>query len=280
MSSAIPVLSMPYWPSGEQVLAAAFGQADGIAHAWRLVSWLWSLAPQVAVFVPMVLLILACHELGHCAMAGMIGLKVRRIVVGSPKGKLLLRLRLGDQIIEVFRRLPVFTSLDVGEDAWPEDGFWQRCALALGGPLTNLGLVLLTGWIVAGLDGTVLGLRFLASSFRAIALLPSLPFGGGSPGGSFGGPIQEVLGLAQAQGFGWVGSCWMLLNALMGTANLIPFPTLDGGLLVLAVLMRFGRRGEAVTSRLGLWYERTRQAAWLPLIVVTFLFLPVVASLT
>ena len=182
---------------------------------------------------------------------------------------LFVRFHLAGQTIEIFRRMPLFIALDVDNEALVQAGLWKQCAVALAGPLTNFGLALLTGWVLLGLEGAGLALDFVAASFRGIATFLLMPFGLGNPVRFFQGPLQETLALARASGIQGVAAWWILLNAFLGVANLIPLPALDGGLVLVSILMSFRRRRDAAMAMLSRWREwAVRVVVWLPWMVI------------
>jgi len=253
------VLNMPAWLTQGQISRAISRHADLFARVWPAVL-------QVGVFALLVILLMVLHELGHYAIAALTGMKVNRIVIGSPKGKLLIRFELAGQPIEIYRKIPIFMALDVDDDALIQANFWKRTIFALAGPATNFLLVFLTGWILLGAThGTGMALDFISGTFRAIAVFFLSPFGVGSSAEFFNGFLQETIVVAGASGLGSAAVWWMLLNALIGAANLIPLPALDGGLVLVSLLMRWGKDEEAEAAAFERWYQwAPRVASWLP----------------
>ena len=253
------VLNMPPWLTQGQISLAISRHAGFFMRVWPAVL-------QVGVFVLLVILLMVLHELGHYAIAVLTGMKVNRIVVGSPKGKLLVRFELAGQTIEIYRKIPIFMALDVDDDALIQAGFWKRTIFALAGPAINFLLVFLTGCILLGVThGTAIALDFISGTFRAIVVFFLSPIGVGNSAEFFNGFFQETIAAAGASGLGSAAVWWMLLNALIGAANLIPLPALDGGLVLVSLMMRWGKDEEAAAATFERWYQwAPRVAAWLP----------------
>jgi membrane-associated protease RseP (regulator of RpoE activity) len=218
----------------------------------------------IVLFALMVIALMILHELGHYAVAALSGLPVSRIVVGSPKGKLLARIHIGRQPVEIYRRVPVMMALDVDDAALIQAGFWRRCLFGAAGPATNFLLVLLAAVGSVGLArGAALAGDFISANLRAFGVFFLAPFGVGSSADFFTGFLPT------ASGAGTLAVWWMELNALIGVANIFPLPALDGGVIMVSLLMTVARDRERAKRVFDRWYAwAPRVAAWLPWVFI------------
>ena len=80
--------------------------------------------------------------------------------------------------------------------------------------------------------------------------------------------LWQRLGLPAMAGW------WMLLNVLVGVANLFPLPALDGGLILLSLLMALAGARERAASVFRNWYRLAPHVAsalpWAFLVMTVF----------
>lgn len=244
---------------------------------------IWPVLGQIAGFLFMVIALMVAHELAHFAVAAASGLRVQRVVVGSPKGRLLAEFSIRGQRVEIYRRIPVLMALDIDDPVLIEAGFLRRSVFALAGPAANILLVLVTGWAYLGLSqGTAVTLDLLSGTYRGLATFFLAPVGVGSSADFFNGPLQQTLAASSATALGGTAALWMLLNTLIAAANLIPLPALDGGLVMVSALMAFARGKDKAVAVFDRWYKIAPKVAslmpWAFLImtvyhVVSYVFL-------
>jgi membrane-associated protease RseP (regulator of RpoE activity) len=244
---------------------------------------LTSVLPSLALvlgFGIMVLVLMAMHELGHFVLATLLGLKVNRIVVGNPKYPLWVRFRIGRYRVEIYRRLPMFMALDVDDDALVRAGFLRRCVFALAGPLTNVVAALVVGVLALGVSqGFQTSLAFISSSVRGMVVFFLAPLGVGSSAEFFSGPFQNVLAAVGTTGVYRFVGWWMMLNVLVGMANLIPLPALDGGLVAVSMLMAPAKTLEQRERIFNRWYQvGPRVVRWLPWVFLALMVYHIIAA--
>ncbi|NLE75836.1 MAG: site-2 protease family protein, partial [Chloroflexi bacterium] len=269
--ATVLTVNMPYWLTREQVLEAVAAHALLLMQAWPFVV-------NGGAFALLVIALMAAHELGHGLLAALCGLPVSRVVVGSLKGEPLAVLHPGGQRVEVYRRLPILMALDVDDQALISAGFLRRTAFGLAGPLANCVLAFAVGVGFLGLGrGSALAGEFVAHSGRAMATFFLGPLGFGSAAEFFNSPLLGTLQAAQNAGLPSAAAWWMALNALVGVANLLPLPALDGGLVAVSLWMRLAGEGEPAAAVFRRWYAAApKVAAWLPWLFVALTVVHVV----
>ena len=214
------VHSLPDFLSWDRVLRAGWPSANLIARAWRLNPAAGSLLLSVLAFAIMLLCIVISNEVARRVWASLCGMKVERTAVESYSDWLPAPFRGIDQTVKICRQFPYFTLLVGDSGAFIHRGSWKRHASGLAGSFANLGLALLIAWIIAGLQGAVLGLHVMRAGFLTFGLVILSPFASGILADFVAGPLQEPLAVAQADGLGWLGTWWVLLSTMFAAASL------------------------------------------------------------
>jgi regulator of sigma E protease len=207
----------------------------------------------LAVFTVIVLV----HELGHFLAARRAGVKVYEFSIGFPFSPRVLTLFRHRETEFTLRLLPLggFVSFAKDGDEEAADLFGasscNRAAILSAGPLFNIAFALLIFVPVLALGRHVPAPEALALSAKTVwsvmagtvDMLLRFFTGQGSMDG-LAGPvgIAIVAGQAAAKGFLNLAYFAGVLSLSLGIMNLIPFPALDGGQLLMLLIEKIKRK--------------------------------------
>lgn len=127
----------------------------------------------VALFMLPLLPVVALHELGHLAIAELMGLRQHQIVIGSPVARRLLLFTWGRLSIYVALNLTTFLGIGYYQGNLPSLRPMRRLLVVLGGPLASLLSALLV-LALPGQVGWVNAARYLFAAWSIYAGLGSL----------------------------------------------------------------------------------------------------------
>jgi membrane-associated protease RseP (regulator of RpoE activity) len=192
------------------------------------------------------------HELAHFFVATKLGIRVLRLIVGIAKGKPLIRSHIGQTKLVVYK-LPLVFAIEPSNKAFALASGWRRSAVGVAGPVANVLMVLIPAVIILGPEqGTKLTLDTLAVSFQ---VLGAFLFGWV---GMFGGSqvllkVPDLLsGLAATYGLEYLVIAYFFLQAITALINLLPIPGMDGGWVVLSVIIRLRTLGQSGKKKLAM----------------------------
>lgn len=204
--------------------------------------------------IVILLAIVVIHETGHFVAAVLTGITVKGLYLGIPIPdlpflpglvrklfqKIQLRLRLGKYPF-IVSPLLLGAMVDVDEDQLWEAHLLKRITVFLGGPLANFISLFAVSFLLNGLEG---GLAYGWKVITFSAVTPFLIlFRYVSP--------KEVLGpvgivsistqiLSLGLGLRAAAVLFAVISGALGTFNLLPIPVLDGGRVMMAVLVDRG----------------------------------------
>lgn len=201
----------------------------------------------ISAFLIAFTFVVIVHELGHLLAAKALGVKVYEFSVGfpfSPKIATLFRLK---ETEFTLRLLPLGGFVAFSKDGEAESSEylglqkWKRAVIAFSGPAFNIGLAFIALFLSFALGK---GLGFSGSAFAAlhsmhagISGFAGLFLNSGGPGllESLSGPIGIAVAAGKAAQAGLAGFLAFtgMLSLSLAIFNLIPFPALDGGQLVM-----------------------------------------------
>jgi len=205
----------------------------------------------IAAFIAVFTIVVLVHELGHFLAARRTGVKVYEFSIGfpfSPKIATLFRHR---ETEFTLRLLPLggFVSFSRDGDEEAPEFFAiprrDRAAILSAGPLLNIGFAIILfvlafffGKQLPVVDAVVLSVKTVGSVISGtVGFLISMLSGHASWEG-LSGPIgiAAIAGKAAAKGFMNLLHFTGMLSVSLGIMNLIPFPALDGGQLLMLLI--------------------------------------------
>ncbi len=196
----------------------------------------------------MLLVIVLGHEFAHFAVARLQGIRLKKLYLGIPLEEIIFGRKISTVIFKTnFRGVEYGVSwLLLGGfiDFHDFEGasFRTRVTTYLAGPLYNLvvGLIPMIFFFGFGTSFWILGLTSQAT-LEALGQLAT----GAMPLSSLMGPVGAINFLAkisQEYNLGYL-LVWVVLNLSIMTYNFIPIPALDGGQILMAVVLKlFGEK--------------------------------------
>lgn len=205
---------------------------------------LLSLVSFIIIFTIVVLV----HELGHFLAARKAGVKVYEFSIGFPFSPKIITLFRHRETEFTLRLLPLggFVSFSKAGDEEARDLFgtssWHRALILSSGALFNIAfaILLLVPTYMIGKHLTItasisasLGTVWSAITGTAVFLVNALTGHGSFDG--VAGPVGIALLAGKAASLGFMNAAYFtgVLSLSLGIMNLIPFPALDGGQLVM-----------------------------------------------
>ena len=198
------------------------------------------------------------HELGHFLVAKLFGVKINKFAIGF--GPVIWK-KQGKETSYELRLIPMggFVSM-LGEEEAVEDpraynkkSILQRMLILLAGGLVNIVFGLLVCAIIASL---VLGIKgglnftgkFLGSTFSGIVEIFTGKVGAEDLVGIVG--ISDMV--VDTNGFQDFVYLLAVVSVSLGVTNLLPFPPLDGGKIVLLIIEAIRRKPLKQTTEIGI----------------------------
>ena len=203
----------------------------------------------IVVFIIVLALLVFVHELGHFLCAKAFGIRVDEFAIGFPPR--LYSKKVGETLYSI-NLLPLGGFVNIyGEDsvnvdeAFKDRSFtnkskWIQIAVLVSGVLGNLvfGLILLMISNVSIVSGVNETLFFLKLILQALGQFFAHIFNFRSTFSELSGPvaIAQYTGEAARLGFKTLMSFTALISLNLAIVNLIPFPALDGGRIVVVII--------------------------------------------
>lgn len=182
------------------------------------------------------------HEGGHFTVAKLCKVKVNEFAIGF--GPTILK-KQGKETTYNLRLVPLggFVSLEGEEQRSDKEGsfseasMWKRIAIVLAGGLTNIvfGIIafFLLSLVYTNLKSAAINTKeFIFSIGNSLKLL----FTGGVTVNDLTGPIGISEVVAKTSGIDEFIYILSLVSLSLGVTNLLPFPPLDGGKIVLLII--------------------------------------------
>lgn len=186
----------------------------------------------------MVLSILVIHEAGHFFMSLLVGVPVKSLHLGIPLGPQ-IRTKLGKYPFTI-SLLPFGAAVMVEEEILWRMPLRKRLPVFLGGPLANLASAMIASLLVFGLEE---GVRRGLATVALMLLGPLLIASGKTPVSDISGPVGIVSISARVVSvepiLGTI-TMFMIISAALGAFNLMPIPGLDGGQVLMNILVSLG----------------------------------------
>lgn len=187
----------------------------------------------------MLLVIATIHEAGHFVGCLLTGIPVKSLHIGIPLGPQ-LRFRLGKYPFTISLLL-LGAAVRINDEALRRAALWRRIVVYLAGPFANF---LSMSVVVLAALGLGKGSEVLLGLFGLLGYGVVLLVRGQVPFREITGPVgivaisSEIITAA-----GWLagtGNIFVLLSAALGLFNLLPIPGLDGGRVVMDILVKLG----------------------------------------
>ena len=211
----------------------------------------------VSVMIIFTIVVLV-HEFGHFLAARKAGVKVYEFSIGFPFSPRLFTFFRHKETEFTMRLLPLggFVAFSKGDtleeaEALFETSCTRRAGIMAAGPLANIAFSLLifipvfmAGKHLGFADAAALSLKSFWQVFSGTALfLAHAVTGRGSMAG-LSGPIGIAVMAGKAAGKGLLNLSYFtgVLSLSLGIMNLIPFPALDGGQLIMILAESIRRR--------------------------------------
>lgn len=196
----------------------------------------------ILLSILVLLVIVILHEGGHFLACVLLGIPVKALYFGVPLGsRLTLRLDLGKYPLYI-SPLPLIAAVEVDEGRLDQVPLWRRIVMYAAGPLVNL---LSAAVLVIAILGWSEGLAALADLGQAVLFGVNMILSGQMPiHEAVCGPVGAVAISSEiiTEGGYIPGSLltFVLISASIGVFNLLPIPGLDGGRMVVDVLVAWG----------------------------------------
>ena len=211
------------------------------------------------IFLAVISILVFVHELGHFLAARLFGVGVRSFAIGFQPT---VWSKTVGQTTYKINAIPMggYVAL-VGEGDDTEDNldnkhfrkdqylnnklWWQKIIILIAGIMFNFIFAALVLVVLSvslhGLSGFVSGWQLYMHVTGEVVIGIGQFFGGLFSGGGLGdvsGPvgIAKILGDAATVGIGQVAFLSALLSINLGLMNLIPFPALDGGQIMVVII--------------------------------------------
>ncbi len=214
------------------------------------------------IFLVVISVLVFVHELGHFLVARIFGVGVRSFALGFPPT--LYSRKVGETVYKI-NAIPLggYVSL-VGETddesepgKWRSDQslenkvWWQKIMILSAGIVMNFILAIVLFCAISvyynGLSGFVSGYamytNIIGQTVAGLVAFLGQVFVHADVS-SVSGPvgIAQILGQASQSGFDQVVFLTAVLSVNLGLLNLIPFPALDGGQIVVVLIEKIIRR--------------------------------------
>jgi regulator of sigma E protease len=215
-----------------------------------------------ASFLMVFTIVVLVHELGHFLAARRAGVKVYEFSIGFPFSPKIITLFQHRETEFTLRLLPLggFVSFSKDGDEESADLFRapirNRAMIMSAGSLFNIAFAFLVfiavyamGKNMPLLDAMIAGAKTVWSMITATFDLIIKAFSGRGSWDGLSGPvgIAAIAGQAASKGLLNLAYFTGMLSLSLGIMNLIPFPALDGGQLLMLLIEFF--RGKAFTIR-------------------------------
>lgn len=182
------------------------------------------------------------HELGHFTVAKLFKIKVNEFAIGF--GPTILK-KQGKKTKYALRLIPLggFISMEGEEERSKKEGSFSEasiikriCIVAAGG-LVNILIALILYFIMIWHYYDI-GIAFIAAKDFFVSIFISLKmlFTGGVTINQMMGPVGISNVVAKTNGFVDLFYIFSLISLSLGVTNLLPFPPLDGGKIVLLII--------------------------------------------
>lgn len=188
------------------------------------------------------------HEGGHFTVAKLCRVKVNEFSIGF--GPIIFKKK-GKSTLYALRLIPLggFVSLE-GEDEPSEDEhsfnnapIWKRILIVLAGGTVNIIFALVLFWCLSayftGAKNAFANVGvYLKITWQGIVEL----FTGKAKLDQMAGPVGISSAVAQTEGFADFIYILSVISISIGVTNLLPFPPLDGGKIVLLIIEKIIRK--------------------------------------
>jgi regulator of sigma E protease len=187
--------------------------------------------------------IIAVHELGHALAARAVGLRARRVVIGFggiEEFKIALKTRIAGFPLEI-SPFPIYGFVEVEPDVLSAP--WAAGVITtLAGPVASIAAGAAGLVVIAGHDLAIAAVRVLAEMYwHNLPMAIAQGFNALRP--SWQAPAWMNQDLAQSPAllqyflhWPWPALLLSIGSIMLGLANLLPIPPLDGGKLVMLAL--------------------------------------------
>lgn len=245
----IVLIGTPFMITHEQAVKIA---ENAIIAAFMLVTNLPLLLGVVLFFISLTV----PHELGHWFVGRLVGIKTRRMVLGSPKGSPWLTIRLFGLPVE-FYRLPIMAAMDTDDNDLRTASLRANTAFSVAGPAVNVGMAFALLVFLVGLKAAFGFLMFVLGLMAQ--LIGAFLFGwlGWFGGSAFFfeafGPINSA---AVAIGLPQWALVFVVIHVFVALVNLLPIPGLDGGWVLMNLVIKaktYWREHDASQSIYDAW---------------------------
>ncbi len=205
----------------------------------------------VISFLIVFTMVVLVHELGHFLTARKAGVKVHEFSIGFPFTPKIVTLFRHQETEFTLRLLPLggFVSFSREGDEEAQDLFgvssWNRALILSAGSLFNIGfaflifiLVFAAGKHLPLVQATLSSVKTVWSAIEGTIGFLVKTFSGHGSWEGLAGPvgIAALAGKAAAKGLLNIMYFTGMLSLSLGIMNLIPFPALDGGQLVMLLI--------------------------------------------
>lgn len=194
------------------------------------------------------------HELGHFTVAKLFKVKVNEFAIGF--GPAIWK-KQGKETKYALRLIPLggFVSMEGEEERSTKEGsfsettIYKRILIVAAGGIVNIifaiMLYFILVWYYNNLYYAFIGLKdFLYSTYTSLKML----FTGGVTLNQMMGPVGISDVVSKTNGFADFIYILSVVSLSLGITNLLPFPPLDGGKIVLLIIERI--RKKAISQRL------------------------------
>lgn len=206
----------------------------------------------ILAFLFVFTIVVLIHEFGHFIAARKTGINVYEFSIGFPFSPKIATLFRHKETEFTLRLLPLggFVSFSKNEDEsetieFLKEDRWKRCIIISAGSIFNIifAFLLITVTLLIGKnlplnDAILSSIKTIEIvTFGTVQLIFNLFSGNGSMD-SLSGPVGIAVMAGKAANAGFINLIYFtgLLSLSLGILNLLPFPALDGGhLIILAI---------------------------------------------